>query len=239
MKVLAVDDEYLALKLLEEFIAQVPELQPAGFVKSPMEALEILQEQNIDLLFLDIQMPTLSGNNLLKSLPHPPLTIFTTAYANYAAEAFDLDAVDYLLKPFSFERFLKAVNKAKEMHRRRQGGTPPALLANKPPGKDFLAVKVDGTLKKIYFKDILFVEGLKEYVRIHCDHGRYVVLNRMKSLVEVLPSNNFMRVHKSYIIACDRVRGIDGNMLEIGEHRIPVSRGKREEVVKRIFYSKE
>ncbi len=235
MKVLAIDDEYLALKLLEEFIIQVPELEPLGFIKSPMEALKTLQNQTVDLLFLDIQMPILSGNNLLKSLPHPPLTIFTTAYTGYAAEAFDLDVVDYLLKPFSFERFLKAVNKAKEMYARRRQTSPTTPFAYIQPGKDFLSVKVDGKLKKIRFQDILFIEGLKEYVRIHCEHGRYVVLHRMKLLAERLPAELFMRVHKSYIIACERVNGMEGNMLEIGEHRIPVSRGKREEVVQRIF----
>ncbi|HHJ50097.1 MAG TPA: response regulator transcription factor [Phaeodactylibacter sp.] len=234
MRVLCVDDEYLALQLLKEFISQVPDLEPVGFLKSPIEALKVLQEQTVDLLFLDIQMPTLAGNNLLKALPHPPQTVFTTAYADYATEAFDLDAVDYLLKPFSFERFLKAVNKARN-----------AMASKAPSGigaqqllegtKDYMAVKADGKMRKIWFREIRYVEGLKEYVRIHCEEGKYVVLERMKTLEEILPKGHFMRVHKSYIIACNRVTGLEGNMLELGADRIPVSRAKREEVVKLLF----
>ena len=234
MRVLCVDDEYLALQLLKEFISQVPDLEPVGFLKSPIEALKVLQEQAIDLLFLDIQMPTLAGNNLLKALPHPPQTVFTTAYADYATEAFDLDVVDYLLKPFSFERFLKAVNKARNaMARKAPAGIgAQELLAGT---KDYMAVKVDGKIRKIWFREIRYVEGLKEYVRIHCEGGKYVVLERMKTLEEILPEGHFMRVHKSYIIACNRVTGLEGNMLELGTDRIPVSRAKREEVVKLLF----
>ncbi len=235
MKVLTVDDEFLALRLLEEFIAQVPDLEPVGFVKSPMEALNILQEKQIDLLFLDIQMPVLAGNNLLKSLPNPPLTIFTTAYSDYAIEAFDLNVVDYLLKPFSFERFLKAVNKAREMSLRQGLLTNVGRIQDWPDAKDYMAVKVDGKLRKIRYRDIVMIEGLKEYVRIHCDEGRYVVLERLKVLAENLPKGRFMRVHKSYIVACDRVTGLEGNMLEVGEHRIPISRAKRDEVIKALF----
>lgn len=232
IKTLLVDDEYLALNLLENFINQVPGLEIVAKVKSPMQALEILREQPVDLLFLDIQMPTLSGNNLLKTLPNPPLTIFTTAYADYAIEAFDLNAVDYLLKPISFERFLQAVHKAKEQLQFRRKD----VVEEKPePTKDFLIIKADGIVHKVFLKDIFYIESLREYVRVVTGSDKLVYLESMKKLEETLPSAKFMRVHKSFIIAKDKVRALNGNMLEIGNHRIPVARRKQAEVRTLIF----
>ena len=176
IKTLLVDDEFLALNLLEEFIRKIPELKIIGREKSPMKALEIIQTGEVDLLFLDIQMPTLSGNNLLKTLQNPPVTIFTTAYSEYAIEAFELNAVDYLLKPFSFERLVQAVNKAKEQIRIRREANNPATILIPEKSKDFFSVKVDGKIKKINFSDILYIEGLKEYVRIVCEKERLVTL---------------------------------------------------------------
>ncbi len=238
IKTLLVDDEYLALNLLETFIREIPELEIVDKVKSPVKALEILAKTQIDLLFLDIQMPTLSGNNLLRTLPRPPVTIFTTAYADFAVEAFSLNVADYLLKPFSFERFLQAVNKAKERLRENPGqatvGSPG--LPGAEEGRDFFAVKVDGKVVKIRYEDILFIEGLKEYVRIVCRDARYVTLESLKNLEELLPQSNFVRVHKSYIVAKDKVQALDGNLLEIQKHKIPISRTKRDEVVQEVFY---
>lgn len=233
IKTLLVDDEYLALNLLEEFIKQVPDLEIVEKVKSPMKALDLLQQTSIDLLFLDIQMPTLSGNNLLKTLKHPPLTIFTTAYADYAIEAFELRVIDYLLKPFSFERFLQSVNKAKEQIKMRESlGT----LVLPEQSRDFFSVKVDGKIVKVHFDDILFIEGLKEYVRIVCRDARFITLESLKNLEDLLPQDNFIRVHKSYIIAKNKVQSLDGNMLEIGKSKIPISRSKRDEIISWIFY---
>jgi DNA-binding LytR/AlgR family response regulator len=227
---LIVDDEFLALNLLEHYIEQVPGLTLSGRFKSPLEAAQRLQEGDIELLFLDIQMPTLSGNHLLRTLKHPPVTIFTTAYADYAVEAFELNAVDYLLKPFSFERFLQAVNKAKELLR-------PAVPAMVPQeSKDYFSVKVDGKVVRIPFEDILFIEGLKEYVRIVCRDARHVTLASLKDLEELLPATHFLRVHKSFIVAKNKVQALDGNRLEIGAHKIPVSRSRREAVVEAVFY---
>lgn len=227
---LIVDDEFLALNLLEHYIEQVPDLTLSGRFKSPLEAAQRLQEGDIQLLFLDIQMPTLSGNHLLRTLKHPPVTIFTTAYADYAVEAFELNAVDYLLKPFSFERFLQAVNKAKELLR-------PAVPAMVPQeSKDYFSVKVDGKVVRIPFEDILFIEGLKEYVRIICRDARHVTLASLKDLEELLPATNFLRVHKSFIVAKNKVQALDGNRLEIGAHKVPVSRSRREAVVEAVFY---
>ncbi|MCB0549694.1 MAG: response regulator transcription factor [Phaeodactylibacter sp.] len=236
IKTLLVDDEYLALNLLEEFIKKVPEMEVIGKVKSPIQALEVLSGQPADLLFLDIQMPTLSGTNLLRTLKNPPLTVFTTAYSDYAVEAFGLNAVDYLLKPFSFERFLQAVNKAKEqLHYLGRPGEQAQLVLPRE-SRDFFALKVDGKIVKVRFEDILFIEGLKEYVRFVCRDARHVTLESLKNLEELLPSGHFLRVHKSYIVAKDKVQALNGNMLEIGEFKIPISRSKKEEVVQSLFF---
>ncbi|MBK8567161.1 MAG: response regulator transcription factor [Saprospiraceae bacterium] len=232
IKTLLVDDEYLALNLLETFIKDVPGLEVVGKVKSAVAALDVLNTQPVDLLFLDIQMPTLSGVNMLKTLKNPPITIFTTAYSEYAIQAFDLNAVDYLVKPFPFERFLQAVNKAKEQLKMRQPAPPIAAI---PSGSNFITAKVDGKIVKLFYDDILFVEGLKEYVRYICKSSKYVTLESLKNLEEQLPANRFLRVHKSYIVAKERVQSVMGNMLEIQSHKIPISRGKREEVIADIF----
>lgn len=233
IKTLLVDDEYLALNLLEKFTDRVPGLEVVEKVKSPMRALDILHQTPIDLLFLDIQMPTLSGNNLLKTLKNPPLTIFTTAYSDYAIEAFELNAVDYLLKPFSFERFLKAVNKAKD--HLQLPPLPPAIEAP-TISKDFFSIKVDGKIMKVHFEDILYIEGLKEYVRVVCRDVRLVTLARLKNMEDLLPADKFVRVHKSYIVAKSKVQALEGNMLDISKHKIPISRSKRDEILEWIFY---
>lgn len=230
IRTLLVDDEYLALNLLEEYVRQVPDLELLGKEKLPIKALERLQQEQVDLLFLDIQMPVLSGNNLLKTLQNPPLVVFTTAYSEYAIEAYNLNVVDYLLKPFPFERFLQAVQKAKTLLQARQPGNIVNVQA------DFLSLKVDGKLVKVFLEDILYIEGLKEYVRFVCTGNRkYVTLESLRNLEEQLPSQSFSRVHKSYIVAKSKVSALDGNMLEIGTVKIPISRTKREEVVAEIF----
>ena len=237
IKVLLVDDEYLALNLLENFIQKVPELEIIEKAKSPIKALEIINRQTVDLLFLDIQMPALSGLNLLQTLPYPPVTIFTTAYAEHALDAFDLNAVDYLLKPFAFERFLQAVNKAKEQIAWRSNQHEPSLpSALERKSRTFFTIKVDGKVVKIEYDNILYIEGLKEYVRIVCKKGRFVTLESLKNLEEYLPKGEFLRVHKSFIVAKKKVSALEGNLLEIDGQKIPISRTKRDEVVKAIFY---
>jgi DNA-binding LytR/AlgR family response regulator len=162
------------------------------------------------------------------------LTVFTTAYNEYAVEAYNLNVVDYLLKPFSFDRFLQAVQKAKEIHRARQRSN--ALSEPNESSPNFLVVKADGKMIKIFFDELLYVEGLKEYVRFVCTNNRkYVVLESLKKLETSLPSPDFLRVHKSYIVAIQKVKALDGNQLEIESQKIPISREKREEVVAQIF----
>ncbi len=232
IKVLLVDDEFLALNLLEGYVRQVPDLQLVGRYKSPMDGIKALQETEVDLLFLDIQMPGISGLNLLKTLPKAPLTVFTTAYSEHAVTAFDLNAVDYLLKPFTFERFLQSLNKVREQLQQHQ---PKVLAPEAATDKNYLIAKVDGKLMRIPHADILYIEGLKEYVRIVTQEGKYITLESLKNLEEELAASHFMRVHKSYIIAAKKVQSMDGNMLEMNGHKIPISRSRREVIIKAIF----
>lgn len=231
-KVLLVDDEYLALQLLESYLIQFDHFEILGKEKSPITALNLLRNQEVDLLFLDIQMPGLNGNDLLRSLPNPPVTIYTTAYPDYALEAFDLNVVDYLLKPIPFERFVKATNKAMELlegKKREEAGE------KEEAHKNYIAVKVDGKMVRIPLQDILYIEGLKEYVKIICAQKKFVTLDTMKRLEEILPSDKFMRVHKSYIVAIDKIQALNGNMLELGAIQLPISRNSKDEILKRIF----
>ncbi|WP_456437030.1 LytR/AlgR family response regulator transcription factor [Psychroserpens sp.] len=231
LKVLIVDDEYLALNLLSSFIEQVTDFELVDSIKNPLEALQILSTNRIDILFLDIQMPSLSGVNLLKSLKNPPVVIFTTAYSEFALEAFNLNAVDYLLKPFSFERFLQAINKAKELCYKEE------LSLNQHVDfeqKVFITIKTEGKTVKLFIDDILFIEGMKEYIRFRCENENYMVFERMKNIEKLLP-DNFIRVHKSFIVAKDKVVACNGNQLEIGTYKIPISRDKKEYVITAVF----
>lgn len=228
-RLLLVDDEFLALRLLEDYAARLPGLEVAAKAKTALQAMEILAAEPIDILFLDIQMPVLSGVNLLKALPRRPVTIFTTAYSEYALEAFDLNVVDYLLKPYSFERFVQAVNKALD--------ALPKSVENAEivPENEYIVVKVDGRLEKIALEELLYVEGLREYVRLVCANRQYVTFERMKNIEERLPAAQFLRVHKSYIVAKKAVQSLEGNLLHVGKVKIPVSRERKEAVVDAIF----
>jgi two-component system, LytTR family, response regulator LytT len=231
IRLLLVDDEYLALNLLEDYAGRIPGLEVVAKVKTAIQAMDILEQESIDLLFLDIQMPVLSGINFLKSLHKKPVTIFTTAYAEHAVEAYDLNVVDYLLKPYGFERFVQAIQKAKEVLPRQ------AILPSGPsaPESTFFTVKVDGKLQKIDYNDLLYVEGLREYVKIVCVQRNYVTFERMKNIEDYLPENQFVRVHKSYIVAKKAVQSLEGNMLDLGKSKIPISRERKEEIVAAIF----
>lgn len=236
MNVLLLDDEYLALNLLEGYLQQLMEqgrsLNLVGKVKHPLKALEILEKQDVDILFLDIQMPNLSGVNLLRSLPKKPVAVFTTAYDEYAVEAFGLDVVDYLVKPIAFERFLQAFNKAANAVQTRWKDAP---QISAKPTPSFLSIVADGKLIKIPHADILFCEGAKEYVIVQTTQGRLMTLERMKRMEELLPAPDFVRVHKSYIVSSSKVKSLDGTMLNVGGQMIPVSRELRDDVVAKIF----
>lgn len=229
IRCLLVDDEHFALSLLEKFIADTPGLELVAACKSPIRAVEVLQSEPVDLLFLDIQMPVLSGTNLLRTISRKPVTIFTTAYPQHAVEAFDLNAVDYLLKPFSFERFTQAVDKALTLLRQQQSG-----LTGKPEG--FLTVKADRKWVKIAFADIRYIEGWKEYVKIFTGTEKVITLESLNNLENLLPDTHFLRVHKSFIVAKDRVQKLDGEVLILENGtRIPVARARKKEVLTDLF----
>jgi DNA-binding LytR/AlgR family response regulator len=230
IRCLAIDDEVLALDLIGDNIRKVPFLELVKCCKSAFEAIEILSQQNIDLIFLDIQMPDISGIQFLKSLPNKPLVIFTTAYEKYALEGFDLDVIDYLLKPFSFDRFLKAVNKARDYLYIKETAASPGTghEMRSPPG--FFFVKADYKLLKIDFNDILYIEGLKDYIKIYTGEKPVLTLLSLKSVEEKLPSDDFVRVHRSFIVAVKKIRFIQRNFIHIGTREIPISDNYKEQL---------
>lgn len=221
---LVVEDEPLAQNVLKNYIGTHPLLKLAGVCADAMATQQWLARQRADLLFLDINLPALSGISLLKGLSRPPLVIFTTAYPEYAAEGFELDAVDYLVKPFSEERFLKAIHKALEKLE-RDGTVQPA---------PFIFVKADKKVYRIDLSDILYIEGLDDYVRLVTKENSYLVHDTMKGMQEELPAAEFMRVHKSYIIASSKIVFIEGNYVRIPGKDIPIGASYREEVFNRL-----
>ncbi|HEU4554304.1 MAG TPA: LytTR family DNA-binding domain-containing protein [Chitinophaga sp.] len=221
MQCLAIDDEKLVLELLEDNIRQVPFLHLVKACRNAMEATAVLQSTPVDLLFLDIQMPGLSGLQLLQTLPHPPMTILITAYEQYALESYNLDVVDYLLKPVSFERFMKACNKAHDRFLRQSQTPAPAG----DPQPDHFFVNVEYTLVKVLIADILYIEGLKDYIKIHVASSKKPVITRMsmKAIEEKLPPAQFVRTHKSFIIAASRITAIKRDLVCLGELELPLS----------------
>ncbi|MEI7500117.1 MAG: LytTR family DNA-binding domain-containing protein [Bacteroidota bacterium] len=238
IRCLAIDDEMLALELIEDNIKKVPFLELVQTCRSSMEAMEILRTRPIDLLFLDIQMPDISGIQLLKSLHHKPIVILTTAFSNYATEGFDLDVIDYLLKPYSFERFLKAVNKVREYIDLRDRASNQSNAKESVSSSNFLFVKADYKLYKINLNDIQYIEGLKDYVKIYVNEKPIVTQMSMKALEEKLPPRDFIRVHRSFIVAFNKIDFIQKQMLTIGKKEIPVSEHYRDQLFKIINYEK-
>jgi DNA-binding LytR/AlgR family response regulator len=233
-----VDDEPLAQEVLETYVQQIPELNLIRKCENAFEANEVLRTENIDLIFLDIQMPQLSGIDFLKTLSHPPAVIFTTAYPDYAVEGFELNAVDYLLKPISLERFLKAVNKVSD----KLASQKKIEHEHVEGSDDFFFVKADKKLVKINFEDIIYIEGLKDYVIIRQETGRVITLQTMKSLEDRLPVNKFRRVHRSYIVNVKKITAILGNMVEVMEtgkvKQLPIGKNYRDELLDMINENK-
>lgn len=234
IRCIAVDDELPALRIIEQYALQCTGLQLVAKFRNPTEAAAWLETNPCDLVFLDIQMPQQSGLTLLQNLRATPVVVFTTAYSEFAADAFDLDAADYLRKPFSAERFNRAVDKAKDYLQLAGKNIEKAEYGNDAEG--FISIKADGRMVKVYFNEILYVEGFQEYIKIFTQKERFITYERMKNMEAMLPATQFMRVHKSYIVALKQVKAIAGNLLEVGENHIPVSRDLKEAVVKRVFY---
>lgn len=230
---LIIDDEPLAQEVITNHITKVPNLQLVQVCNNAMEAFEALHKNKIDLIFLDINMPVISGLSFLRSLKEPPAVILTTAYTEYALEGYELDVVDYLLKPIPFDRFYKAVQKA-VIQLNHKGRTIPEMQEDVPipantntksaTEKKYFFVKADGKLVKINYQDIKYIEGMKDYLKIHTTAGTIITHFTMKAMEEQLPASKFLRVHKSYIIALSAIKAIDGSIiyLDIDKGEIPV-----------------
>lgn len=227
IKCLTIDDEPLALDILEDFILRVPFLQLVKGCTSAMQAIEILHQEEIQLLFLDIQMPQVSGVQFLKSLEFKPKVIFTTAYSDYALEGFNLDAVDYLLKPFTFERFLKASNKAYQQIQASNRNNEVAT------DKEYMFVKSGYDTVKVKFDEIMYIEGLKDYVKIHTTGKTVIALMSMKLLEDTLP-DKFIRVHRSYIIDFERISMVQKRKVFIDKFEIPIGEVYRNAFMDRL-----
>lgn len=222
---LIVEDEPLAAELLKSYIAKVPDLMLAAHCDSAVDAFGVLQRQAIQLMFLDIQMPRLTGLELLKTLQNPPPVILTTAYREYAVESYDYDALDYLVKPIQFDRFLKAIGK---YYQRQMAQSPaPAPLPDSFE-QAYLFFRVDREQQKIWLKDIIYIEGLGDYIKIYTANGPVVTYERLSYLEEKLPEEHFARVHKSYIICTDKMQSFSGSTVKVAGKYIPVGRMYKE-----------
>lgn len=229
-----IDDEPLARAGLKEYISDIDFFNLLGEFDNALAATEIIGSGSIQLLFLDIQMPKITGIDFFKTLANPPAVIFTTAYPQFAPEGFEVNALDYLVKPISFDRFYKAALKAKEFLLQKQNDTTSLQQTN----PTYFFIKADNSLVKIMYADVLFVEALQNYVTIHTTTKKYISYLTFKSVEEYLPADLFIKVHKSFIIAANRVDSIDGNEIHIGQHRIPISRTLKEEVVEKLVSGK-
>ncbi len=251
LKCIIVDDESLARKLLEENIRQLPFLELVGMCKNPFEAIQVLQEQTVDLMFLDIQMPGMLGTQFLQSLKEKPMVIFVTAYSNYAIESYDLDVIDYLMKPVSMERFTKAALKALDEKQKqvalkatplpKESGFLPSnsgstVSDSKTLQEAAFYVNVEYALVKIPIKDISHVESMKDYVKIFLTTAKKPVITKstLKAIEEKLPPQSFKRIHKSFIVNLDKIESIRSQNITIGEHNIPVSDTHLEELMQTL-----
>jgi DNA-binding LytR/AlgR family response regulator len=231
---LAVDDEPPALLLMEKYINAVPLLAFAGKCSNAVDALSILQREPVDLIFLDIQMPYILGTDFIRSLANPPRVVFTTAFRKFAVEGFELDAVDYLLKPISFERFLKAVNKAMKLDLNPLQHLPQDTLAKTETEPSHLFLRADRKNLKIQLNEILFIESLKDYIKVVTNDRTIISKQSISSIEENLPQNEFLRIHRSFIVARTKVDSFTSGIIQIGKYELPLSRSYRHEVEKAL-----
>jgi DNA-binding LytR/AlgR family response regulator len=222
IRAIIVDDEPLARQVITQYAKEVPGLEILYCCNNALEANRALKDEKVDLMFLDVNMPLLSGLDFLKSLQHPPLVILTTAYSDYALEGYELNILDYLKKPFSFDRFFRAIQKAEEQL---------ALMIQKTEPKNntnYIFIKANKKTVRVGIEDIWFIEGLGDYIKIHLKDSHLVTNLSMKKMEELLPADEFFRIHKSFIIRLDRLQSIEGNLVEIGKHRLPVGSNYRQ-----------
>ncbi len=229
-----IDDEPLARKGLREYIDAIDFLEFEAEYDNALKALPAISTEKTQLLLMDIEMPKISGIEFFKTLNQAPPVVFITAYPNYALDGFEVNALDYLVKPVSFERFYKAALKAKEFYELRQLNKENASAET----KDYFFIKADGILVKINFNDILYAEALQNYVNIVTRQKKYICYLTFKSIEEYLPSNTFIKTHKSFMVAADKIDSIDGNDIRIGNVHIPISRNLKDEVIDKIVKGK-
>jgi DNA-binding LytR/AlgR family response regulator len=229
IRCLVVDDEPPAREIMRRYIRQVPTLHIAGECANAIQAFTFLQQQPVDLLFLDIRMPQLNGNDFLKALKNPPKVIFTTAFSEYALEGYDLDAVDYLMKPIPFERFLKAVNKAFQHTVSRNETLSPDEERKTDP---FVYFRADRKMVKVMLHDILYIESMKDYIKVVTTNGVVITKQSISSVEAMLPEKEFIRTHRSYIVASRHIRSFTSELIEINHSEIPIGKLFRNEVLK-------
>lgn len=229
MNCIAVDDEPLALTLLQDNISKVPFLKQVAACENAFEAMQALQDHQVDLVFIDIQMPGLTGLQFISSLAHKPLVIFITAYKQYAVESYDLEVVDYLVKPVALERFIKACNRAKTLHELKN-------TKRAQPTPDYFFVSADYSQVKVVFDDIIWIEGLGDYIKIYLKSSNkpLVVRSNLKAIQQELPAEAFMRIHKSYLVAIDKITAVRKNSIFINDKEFPIGETYREAVEKFI-----
>jgi DNA-binding LytR/AlgR family response regulator len=233
LRCLIIDDEPIARKVLKEFIEDIDFLELTGQAENPLKAVSFFNDNVVDVIFLDINMPKINGIDFLKNANTAASIIMTTAYAEYAAQAYDLDVLDYLVKPISFERFLKACTKAMKVHESKK--TP----AVSPQGSnDHFFIKCDNQIEKIFYQDLLYAEAMLNYVMLYTKEKKMMVYITIKSLEEQLPSDIFIKVHKSFIVNSTKIKSIEGNMLNIADAKITISQNLRETVINKIVKDK-
>jgi len=231
-----VDDEPLAREVLRRYINEVPLLELAGECANAVETIVMLPNKHVDLIFLDIRMPQLNGTDLLRTVKNLPKVIFTTAYAEYALEGYELDIVDYLMKPVRFDRFLQAVNKAFSLQQHKPIVEPP-VRENKEGA--FVYLRVDRKMIKVLFSDILYVESMKDYVKVVTPSGTLITKQSLSSVEAMLPEKLFIRIHRSFIISTDKIKAFTGDMVEVGKAEIPIGKLYRENVQKKLGQKSE
>lgn len=229
IRAIIVEDEPLAREGLQTYLREIQFIEVLALCEDALQANKVLSETKVDLMFLDVQMPKISGIEFLKSIANPPMVIMTTAYPNFALQGYELDVIDYLVKPFPFDRLLKAVNKARDLYQLKH-----RTAGDTPHSENFFFVKCDYRYEKIQFNEVLYVEAMENYVVIYTPQQKYVTLLRMKNMEELLPSQEFIRIHKSYIASIKSISAIDGNELIVAGKRLPLSREKKAEILDRL-----
>ncbi len=231
LRCLLIDDEPPALKVLTRYIESINGLEVVGQCKNAIEALDVLQQKTVDVIFLDIKMPHIIGTDFLKNLSHPPKVIFVTAYREYAVDGFELDAVDYLVKPVSFERFFKAITKLNRV----MGLQADTVTDNAPKPPSFIYLKVDRDMKKIFVNDIQYIESWKDYVKIFLEDGKHFLVKQSISAMEnLLSERKFLRVHRSFIVSFDKISGYNGVSVQLMGQEIPIGRLYKQAVMERL-----